>query len=258
MTDEHPSPSTDLPGRTFVGRKPELAALRAGLDRAIRGRGGVFLVAGEPGIGKSELADRLGIEAAARGGDVLWGRSWEGEGAPPYWPWAQIIRARVGNRERAALESLFGAATPYMAQLVPELRERLPGIAAPPSLDSEQARFRLFDAITTFLKHAAETRPLVLILDDIHWADKPSLLLLRFLTREIAASHLLVVATYRDVEVSRGHPLAEVLPLLRQERTVERILLRGLPEEDVLALLTALRGEGVPGALARAISRETE
>ena len=79
MTPEHPSPA-ELPGRIFVGRKPELGALRAGLERALAGRGSVVLVAGEPGIGKSELADRLGAEAASRGAEVLWGRSWEGEG----------------------------------------------------------------------------------------------------------------------------------------------------------------------------------
>src|SRR5215813_14690939 len=222
------------------------------------GHGGVFLVAGEPGIGKSELADRLGREAASRGVEVLWGRSWEGEGAPPYWPWTQIIRARLEDGDGADLESLFGAATPYVAQIIPELRDRLPDLPAPPPLDSEQARFRLFDAITTYLKRAAEIRSLVLILDDLHWADKPSLLLLRFLAREIGESRLLVVATYRDVEVSRGHPVAEVLPSLRQERTVERLLLRGLHDEDVCALLAALRGEHVPEAFARAIGRETE
>src|SRR5262245_829264 len=257
MTREQPSPAEPA-GRVFVGRKPELGALRAGLDRAMAGHGGVFLVAGEPGIGKSELADRLGREATSRRAEVLWGRSWEGEGAPPCWPWTQIIRARLEDGEGADLASLFGAAMPYVEQIVPELSDHLPDLPAPPPLDSEQARFPRFDAITTFLVRAAQTRPLVLILDDIHWADKPSLLLLRFLAREIAESCLLVVATYRDVEVSRGHPLAEVLPSLRQERTVERLLLRGLPEEDVCAMLTALRGERVPEALARAISRETE
>src|SRR5215475_11231605 len=215
MTPEQPSPAEPA-GRVFVGRKPELAELRAGLDRAIAGRGSVVLVAGEPGIGKSELADRLGGEAASRGAEVLWGRSWEGEGAPPYWPWTQIIRARLEDGEGADLASLFGAATPYVAQIVPELRDHLPDLPAPPPLDSEQARFRLFDAITTYLVRAAEIRSLVLILDDLHWADKSSLLLLRFLAREMVEARLLVVATYRDVEVSRGHPLAEVLPSLRQ------------------------------------------
>jgi predicted ATPase len=188
--------SGGVPARVFVGRNAELADLVAGLERAISGRGGVFLIAGEPGIGKSELADRLGAEAASRGAEVLWGRSWEGEGAPPYWLWAQIIRSLVGERAGAALESIFGAATPYVVQIVPELRDRLPDLLAPPPLDSEQARFRLFDAITTYLKRAAEARPPVLLLDDIHWADAPSLLLLRFLARELAESRILVVATY--------------------------------------------------------------
>jgi tetratricopeptide (TPR) repeat protein len=255
--DEHSSASAP-PGRVFVGRTAELGELRAGLDQALSGRGRVFLLAGEPGIGKSELADRLGIEATTRGAEVLWGRSWEGEGAPPYWPWAQIIRAHIGEREGAALESLFGAATPLLAQLVPELRDQRPDLAAPPPLDAEQARFRLFDAITTVLKRAAETRLLLLILDDLQWADTPSLLLLRFIAREMGASRLLILATYRDVEVSRGHPLAEILPALRQERTVARMLVRGLPEADVRAMLEALRREQVPEALARAITRETE
>src|SRR6185436_11407692 len=79
--------------RVFIGRKPELELLRAGLERAIGGRGGTFLIAGEPGIGKSELADRVAAEAEAHGAEVIWGRAWEGEGAPPYWPWAQIFRS---------------------------------------------------------------------------------------------------------------------------------------------------------------------
>src|SRR5262249_62399842 len=134
-TPDRPPPA-EPPGRIFVGRTPELGELRARLDRALSGRGGVVLVAGEPGIGKSELADRLGSEAARRGAQVLWGRSWEGEGAPPYWPWAQIIRAHLEAGAGADLASLFGAATPYMAQIVPELRNRLPDLPAPPPLDS--------------------------------------------------------------------------------------------------------------------------
>src|SRR5262245_65819056 len=108
MTPEHPS-LAEPSGRVFVGRKSELGELRAGLDRAISGRGGVFLVAGEPGIGKSELADGLAADAVARGAEVLWGRSWEGEGAPPYWPWAQIIRAYVHERDGVELATIFGA-----------------------------------------------------------------------------------------------------------------------------------------------------
>jgi predicted ATPase len=146
---------------------------------------------------------------------------------------------------------------PYVAQVVPEVREVLPDLPAAPPLDSEQARFRLYDAVCTFLTSAAATTPLVLVLDDLHWADRSSLLLLQFVVREIAEARLLLLGTYREVEVSRGHPLGDVLPRLRRERTVDRILLRGLPDAEVHAMLEALRGGSVPEEFACTISRET-
>ncbi len=233
-----------------------MSALRRGLERAAAGRGSVFLVSGEPGIGKTELADRLAVEAESRGVWVLWGRAWEDEGAPAFWPWARVIRAHL-ERAPDDLASQMQAMLSHLAQVAPEIREQVPDLPAPPSLNSEQARFRLFDAVTTFLKISARKQPLLVVLDDLHWADKPSLLLLQFLAREIADSRLLVIGTYRDVEVTRGHPLADVLPALRRERTVERILLRGLSEPDVHRLAVA-QGEAVSEALARAIARETE
>jgi tetratricopeptide (TPR) repeat protein len=242
----------------FVGRHEELALLRAALERTIAGRGTVLLISGEPGIGKTELADRLAADADARGTRVVWGRAWEGEGAPAYWPWARVISASLAHWEPETLSTRLGAAIPYLVQVAPEVGARFPAVPASPSLDAEQARFRLFDAVTTFLTVTSRERPLLALLDDLHWADKPSLLLLQFLAREIADSRLLVIGTYRDVEVSRGHPLADVLPALRRERTVERILLRGLPEDEVRTLVTALEGDTVPAALAGAIARETE
>ena len=241
----------------FVGRVRELAQLDAALSEAIEGRGRLCLVAGEPGIGKTRLAECVAARAAERGATLIWGRCWEGEGAPAFWPWVQVLRVLVRQGDAATLADRLGAGGPHVAQVVPEVRELLPDLPAAPALDSEQARFRLYDALSTFLKSAAAATPLVLVLDDLHWADKSSLLLLQFLVREIADARLLIVGTYRDVEVARDHPLGDVLPRLRRERSVDRILLRGLPEAEVHAMLVALRGDEVPEDFARTISRET-
>src|SRR6266545_779450 len=116
----------------FVGREAELAALTADLEATLAGRGGVVLLAGEPGIGKTRLAEELATAAAARGALALWGRCWEGEGAPAFWPWVQIIRAHVQAADPAALRQEMGAGAADIAQLVPALRERLPDLPAPP------------------------------------------------------------------------------------------------------------------------------
>src|SRR5262249_7674159 len=181
MTQGHEHPSASAPpGRVFVGRKSEIADLTAALEHALGGRGRLVLLVGEPGIGKTRLAGEFARHATSRGVQVLWGRCWEGEGAPAYWPWVQIIRAAVEARDPARLGAEMGPGAAAIAQVFPEVRERLPDLAAP-SLEGEQARFRLFDSITTFVKHAARAEPLAFILEDLHWADKDSLLLLRFL-----------------------------------------------------------------------------
>ncbi len=241
----------------FVGRERELTQLDAVLKEAVGGRGRLLLIAGEPGIGKTRLAESVAAKAAGRGAKVIWGRCWEGEGAPAFWPWVQVLRACLRLGDGRTLAGRLGPGAPYVAQVVPEVRELLPDLPAAPPLDSEQARFRLYDACATFLTTTAAEQPLLLVLDDLHWADKSSLLLLQFLVREIANARLLLLGTYRDVEVLRGHPLGDVLPRLRRERTVERILLRGLPEAEVHAMLVALGGGEVPEDFARTLSRET-
>jgi predicted ATPase len=241
----------------FVGRERERAQLDAAVAEVLAGRGRLCLIAGEPGIGKTRLAEHVAGRAGERGATVVWGRCWEGEGAPAFWPWVQVIRALLRKCEAKTMARWLGLGGPYVAQLVPEVRELLPDLASAPPLDSEQARFRLYDACCTFLTSVAADAPLVLVVDDLHWADKSSLLLLQFLVREIADARLLVLGTYRDVEVSRDHPLADVLPQLRRERTVDRVLLRGLPEAEIHSLLVALNGGEVPEAFTRTLSRET-
>src|SRR5689334_15822022 len=155
-------------GRPFVGRRHELADLCAGLDDAVHGTGRLFLVVGEAGIGKTRLVEELAREASTRTAIVLWGRCWEAAGAPPYWPWAQVIRAcvrRIGG-DRSAL----GPEAPRLAQLVPGLADAPPSL----SLESEDARFYLFDAVGTFLRRVAERAPIVVMIDDLQWADAPS------------------------------------------------------------------------------------
>src|SRR5438309_9470239 len=184
MISPMPPPQQPTEARTqpvFVGRHYELVELRAGLEDAVAGRGRSFLVVGEAGIGKTRLVDELAREATERGGLALWGRCWEGEGAPPYWPWMQLIRAylRTARSEGLQLDAV-GAGAAYLAQLVPELGEQLrdlfPRAISP---QSEHARFYLFDAVVTFLTRAADHMPLVIVFDDLQWADIPSLLLLQ-------------------------------------------------------------------------------
>ena len=128
----------------------------------------------------------------------------------------------------------------------------------PPNLEPEQARFRLFDSITTFLKNASGQKPMVLVLDDLHWGDKPSLLLLQFLARELRGSRLLVLGTYRDVELRRQHPLSQTLGELGREGLSHRIILRGLSENDVARFVEITSGAKPPQALVDAVFRETE
>ncbi len=247
----------DSAGGAFVGREAELAELIAGLDDAFAGRGSLFLIVGEPGIGKSRLADELIVRARARGARELVGRCWEAGGAPAYWPWVQSMRAYVRETEVGTLRAQLGAGTAALAQLLPELGNLFPDLGELPALESESARFRLFDAVSSFLLEAARERPLVLILDDLHAADEPSLLLLRFVARELAAGRLLVVGTYRDVDPVVREPLAATVAELAREPVTNRVHLGGLAEQDVADYIQLTTGESVTD-LAGAIHAETD
>jgi DNA-binding SARP family transcriptional activator len=241
----------------FVGREPELAELGAGLDAAIAGQGHLFLLVGEPGIGKSRLADEVMDQARVRGARVLVGRCWEAGGAPAYWPWVQSLRTYVQETEPEALRAQLGAGAADVAQIVPELRERFPELPES-SLEGEGARFRLFDSTARFLKNAAAACPFVLVLDDLHAADEPSLLLLRFLAGELAGSRILVVGTYRDVDPTIRDPLAGTVAELVREKATRRIELRGLTESDVGRYIELSGSATPPSELVSTIYTETE
>ena len=226
-------PAAEQRRGVFVGRAPELAQLLAGLADAFAGDGRLFLLSGEPGIGKSRLADELISQARAQGARVLIGRCWEAGGAPAYWPWVQSLRAYVKESDSAVLRSQLAAGATDLAQILPELRQLFPDLPQPSSYDSEGARFRLFDATAEFLRNASHSQPIVLVLDDLHAADTPSLLLLQFLTRQLGSTRMLIIGAYRDVDPVPGPQLSALLAEVVREPVTRRLTLVGLSKQAV-------------------------
>jgi DNA-binding CsgD family transcriptional regulator/tetratricopeptide (TPR) repeat protein len=196
-----------------VGRIAQLENLRARLDSAVAGRGCLVLVSGEPGIGKTRLADGITDEAEQRGFQVAWGQCRETAGAPPYWPWVQVFRAAVGRRG---------------ASQVP-IDDVLASVLYPgeTTTTTPADRFRLFDAGVEWLAQAAEERPLLVVLDDLHRADEASLQFLRFVAPSLHMSHIVLLGTYRDTEVSASHPLARIVGEVASDTAFELLELTG-------------------------------
>jgi predicted ATPase len=179
-----------------------MAQLNPALDDALTGWGQMVMLAGEPGIGKTRLAQELASHAESLGAQVMWGWCYEHVGAPPYWPYVQPIRSYIESADLSQIRSQMGSGAEAIAEIVPELKQKLPDLGQAPAMEPEQARFRLFDSLATFLKNTAQTQPLLFVLDDLHWADSASLLMLEFLIREISASPLLVLGAYRNVPLT--------------------------------------------------------
>ena len=256
--EERPAnPLESLAGGVFVGRERELERLREAVDAALAGRGSLQLLVGEPGIGKTRASEELATYARVSGARVYWGRCREDEGAPAYWPWVQAIRAYARDADPVALAWQLGAGAAEVAELVPEIAEKL-DIEPARGSDSEEARFRLFDSVTSLLLAAARDRPIVIVLDDLHWADEPSLLLLRFAARELTSSGLLILGTYRDVELGRHHPLARMLGEMSGIEGSGRIPLRGLSVAAVERYIEMTSGAAAPPGLAEAVQEQTD
>jgi tetratricopeptide (TPR) repeat protein len=227
----------------FVGRERETEELLAGLVEAVEGDGKLFIVEGEPGIGKSRLAEWLASRASQTGVRVLWTRGWGAGGAPSYWLWIQAIRDYLRAHGGGALSSMPAGTEADLAQIVPEILGHLPSArrrAANAAADTEQARFRLFEAVTNFFRSASEDAPLLIVLDDLATADRPSLLILHYLARELSSARIMAVATCRDAEVRALPALSEIMTELVREGRYLR--LEGLSESETAELLRARTG----------------
>jgi DNA-binding SARP family transcriptional activator/tetratricopeptide (TPR) repeat protein len=252
------APNLRRPDRLFVGRERQLAQLMARIDDLERGRGSLFLLRGEPGIGKTWLAEEGAARAAERGALVLSGRCWESGGAPAYWPWVQCLRKLVQQTEPDTIAAQLGVGAVDIARIIPELRELVPSLPRAPAVDPEGARFRLFDAVTTLFRNAARARPMVLVLDDVHAADAPSLLLLRFLTDALGDAQLLVIATGRDNDAAASESFTATVAELARSESFSQVALGGLGRQEVAQLIDAAGARGASEELVAAIHARTD
>jgi DNA-binding SARP family transcriptional activator len=246
-------PAPPVPGRPpLIGRSAELAQVQGALRAARTGRGAVLLVAGDAGIGKTRLLDEAGHVARAAGALVLLGRGHDGDGAPAFWPWIQAVRDYLDEVDDDQAAEDIGAGAGALAPAVPEVG-RLAGAGDDLRvLDPEAARFRFFDAVASLLRRASARRPVVVILDDVHWADVPSLLLLDHIAPDIAATRVVVIAGTRE----SGLPDAEIanaLAAIRRQPATARIALRGLPADAVARVIEAATGHVPSPELAAAV-----
>jgi hypothetical protein len=210
----------------LVGRRQELGLVEGALERARTGRAAVVLLCGEPGIGKSRLAEEAAARAEERDMQVGWGRAWEEGGAPAFWPWIQVLRAL--RRSAAGDEDLA-----ELARLLPEVR------AAPPAGESADDRFAMFDAVLRFLAASTAQRPALIVLEDLHAADLASLQLLAFVAAHLRDAGLAVIGTYRDLEAGQSPACADLLQ--RTGRCGQLVGLRRLARDEVGALAAAAR-----------------
>ncbi len=242
----------------FVGRVEERGALQQRLEAAIRGQGSLVLVGGEPGIGKTRLVSELALHAVDRGLQVLSGRAYETEGMPPYLPFVEALQQHLRNRSPDELRAELDGNAPYLARLLPDLHRLLPEIQETPALGPEAERYRLFDGVSDFLLKVAAAAPLLLFLDDLHWADGATLLLLGHLARRLTEGSLLAVGTYRDAEVEAQHPLAALLAEMTRQRLGSNITLRPFAREEALELAGAVLGRAPAPHVADALFAATE
>lgn len=238
----------------LVDRKEELALLKNLFEKSLLGNGQVVFVAGEGGIGKTRLVQELGRYSQEKGALLIVGRSYEEEAVVPYSPWVEVIRSLVRQDSHAGLDKTMTRTLAMVARIVPEVASESKELGIKGWLSgtehadivagTEVDRIRLFQAVTDFLTHASSKRPIVLFLDDILWADAASLQLLHYFCRRIREQRIILVATYRDVELSKQHPLSRLLLDLNRDRVLRQISLGRLTSDYVAEIISNHLGGG--------------
>jgi len=243
----------------LVGRGDELSLLREHWAFAQAGHAHLVLISGEPGVGKTRLAEELVVITRMQGAWVLKGGCYEYEATIPYLPVAEALREWVGGQPEAELRERLGTAAVELSRLAPEIDARLGPLPPNPPLTPDEERLRLFDSLARFLTKLAAERGVLLVMDDLHWADRGTLSLLHFLLRRLRSDRVLILGAYREVELDRTHPLAEALVEWNRERAATRLQLGRLSREACSSLLAGMFGQqSISNEFSEAIYKETE
>ena len=242
----------------FVGRSRETASLHRIVAEVLAGSTRIVAIAGEPGIGKTRLAHETATFASRHGFQVFWGRCNESGWAPSYWPWIQIIRSYITASDRKTVQSLMGKRAMHIGEVVEEVRDLLPDLPHPDPVEPQVRRYLFFQAATGFIERASQRQPLLLIIDDLHWADTSSLHLLEFLTQSIHDGRVLLIATYRNVSMSSSHPLTPTLGELARNPSFVQMSLEPFSADDVAVYFAGATGGAIPPEIASRLHGRTE
>ncbi len=230
----------------LVNRAQEMSLLKEAVNAAIENQGKLVVLCGEAGIGKTRLATELCPFARSRGIQMLYGKapaSFLAGGRSPYSLWRDVIRDYLQDRSSDQLNKVVGYYPSEICKLVPEIKQKLAVFPESPSLDPEMERDRLFEAVTQFITNISRTAPLIVVLDDLQWADKSSLQLLSYVTRGVYRESLLVLGAYRDSEIEDGDLLSSVLVDLNRARLLQTVKLKRLSCDEATQLVTQIIGQ---------------
>jgi class 3 adenylate cyclase/tetratricopeptide (TPR) repeat protein len=250
-------PAAMLHRTPFVGRNPQLERLSAKLGEALNGRGSVAMLRGEAGIGKTRILEEFAELAVQSGAVVLRGACYDGEWQRPIGPFAEAIGDYARHVDLATLAADLGNTASILSRISPALSESLGEIAEPTPLGKDEERLRLFDAVAQFLVAVSQRTPLVLILDDLHWAERSVIAMLSHVAHFVPANPIFLIGAYRDAEVDRKHPLAAALAGISRLRNFETLTLEGLRGDELADLLEMIGDQDAPDELVKALAEAT-